>query len=589
MQDHLATHVRGGHLQRNGQPTDRLGLLAMARHEECGLAGPRGQPADEGNEMQRSRVPWQGFERKDLHDVVNADLSIRMSFEAATNEEPMQHRCFGHGARRYTARVLATLALAGVWPAGPAALPRADAAEGRRLPATGVASPFHVKVPGRDDRFSVLAVAGCRYRLEARGDTLTRPVLAVGRVGEDPFVKADAGPDSTVARLEWDAVRDEALDVRVGGFSAMVGRGTVAWTTLGPEDAPTEAHRRHLVAGEEHARVGELLIGEANDWIVAAEPGVAYQITPTEGTAGRVRLLLHASGAASPASPLRDSEEGPLSTLPLAPLRFLGPHLAPEGVEGGAATSLRLEVRGLFDGGGTYGLRMRRLVEGETVDPEGATLRAPEPAAVLEQPPGCTFRAGPGDLALLHLPHAPDNPHFVLVQRGNSWIAADELGQQQRARTHYHAALAWFRPWRAGTFRFAGVLGPVEEGTLQLLDRSTLGGAPIHLGTGVDPEVRVRLSKTWTLTGLGACMPGWDYLFALRGAGSTAGMRVIAPDGRVLATRTGGAGATWSPGIGPTLRFRAAVPGIYRLEARATKSLVVAAVLRHAEESRDKR
>ena len=439
---------------------------------------------------------------------------------------------------------------------------------------------LEIKRPGEALTYEIIALSGCRYRLEVRGETLRRSVLEVGRQGEEPFVRVTAG-DDLVARHIWQAVRDERLLVRVSGLSAFTGSAHLRFATLGPGDKPTVPHRRVLVPDEEAARVGELMLGESNTWDLAVEPGVAYQITPTEGSAGRVRLrVLGADDAV-----LGDSEQGALAMRPLPPVRFLVPDPLPAATDAGAP--LRLDVRGTFDGGGSYGLKLRRLDEDETIDPPAVDLPEPEPSAILAEGPVPVVRARPGDLVLVNIPQAAENPYIVQRKRGTRWVSADGLGQEQRARTHYDAGMTWFRPYHAGTYRFIGIRGPAPSADVQLLDRAELGGAPIHMGTGVDPEVKAKLARDWKLVALGACMPGWDYLFVLRGAPQSGiSMRVVGPDGSVVGTRGAYGAGTFSPGLGPTLRFEAKKPGIYRLEARDKKGRLVVAMLRHAEERR---
>lgn len=463
-----------------------------------------------------------------------------------------------------------------------AVLEAAPARGPRRIQADGRPIAFEVATPGADSAFEIVAVSGCRYRLQVRGTTLRRPVLTLAREGEEPLARVTAEA-TTSAEHVWQAIRDERLVVRVGGLSAMTGQGTLSFATLGVGDLPTRPHRRVLLPGEERARVGELLLGEENTWDLAVAPGVAYQVTPTEGTAGRVRLLLRGEDG----SVLADSEVGALSERPLPPLRFVAPAPLPDVGAERADAPLRLAVRGTFDGGGSYGLTLRPLVEGETVEPPPIGRPEPEPSAILDDGPTPVVRAERGDLVLVHVAEARGNPYFVQMLRGTRWQPAEGFGQQQRARTHYESGMTWFRPYHAGTYRFVGLLGPAPSADVMLLDRAELGGAPIHMGTSADPEVKVQLDKTWRLTALGACMPGWDYLFVLRGAPSSGvGMRVIGPDGRPVAQRAAFGAGTWSPGLGPTLRFRAKEPGIYRLEGRDPKGRVVAALLRHAEDRR---
>lgn len=449
-----------------------------------------------------------------------------------------------------------------------------------RLQADDRPLTFEIGRPGESQTFEIVALSGCRYRLEVRGVTLPRSVLALGRKGEEPFARVTSD-DERVARHVWQAVRDERLLVRVQGLSAFTGKAELRFATLGPGDVPTVAHRRVLVPDEETARVGELLLGEVNTWDLAVEPGVAYQVTPTEGSAGRVRLRILGLEDAV----LGDSEQGALALRPLPPVRFVAPDPLPPAADAGAP--LRLEVRGTFDGGGSYGVKLRRLEEGETVDPPQLLVTEPEPSAVLVEGPVPVVRARPGDLVLVNIPEAAENPYFVQMKRGDRWVGAGGMGQEQRARTHYDAGMTWFRPYHAGTYRFIGIRGPAPTADVQLLDRAELGGAPIHMGTGVDPEVKAKLTRDWKLVALGACMPGWDYLFVLRGAPqSGVSMRVVGPDGKVVGTRGAYGAGTYSPGLGPTLRFEAKRPGVYRLEARDKKEHLVAALLRHAEDRR---
>jgi hypothetical protein len=175
-------------------------------------------------------------------------------------------------------------------------------------------------------------------------------------------------------------------------------------------------------------------------------------------------------------------------------------------------------VRGLLDGGGTYGLRMRRLEEGQGVEAPAVEPAAPVERGVLAGQPGA-FQAGPGDLAVLFVPLSPVGTQVVQVRRGERWVQLEDVGRGGSARSQENALLVWFQPYYPGTYRFLPVPAPPpSDPELLLLERASLGGAPIHMGTGVDPTVRARLASGWTQVALGVCMPGWDYLLVCVGA-----------------------------------------------------------------------
>ena len=455
----------------------------------------------------------------------------------------------------------------------PAAAVRA--ADVSPLAANGKPRSFEIKGAGGSQTFVFPAISGCRYRITATPGTLPRPLLALGHWKADPFARADARENGKTVVHVFDCEKDGRMAVAVSGFSAQTGDGTIRVETLDGKDRPTRPHRRVLwVRAGDRARVGNLLIGEANTWDLDVEAGEAYQIEPTVGSAGRVRLKVFAGETL-----LGDSEATGLALRPHPPVRFRVPKPDPEAPK---PVPLTLEVRGGFDGGGDYGLRMRKLQPGETVAPAMPDVPPTPPAQQLE---GAfpTFRAGPGDLALLYLPDATHNPHRVQVLRGTQWVHVKDRGQGASARTHQWRGMNWFRPYSAGTFRFIGARGFTPPGAkLELFRRKDLGGVPIHLGTGVDPEVRIRAHKKWTLTGLGACMPGWDYLFVAVGApGNGVAMRVVGPDGKVVAKR-GYSGRTYVADTGPSLRFQPKAPGLFRLEVRSRKKRVIACLLRHA-------
>ena len=78
--------------------------------------------------------------------------------------------------------------------------------------------------------------------------------------------------------------------------------------------------------------------------LVVVEPGEAYQIEPTAGSAGRVRLKVFAGETL-----LGDSEATALAQRPFPPVRFKAP---PVDEATGKRAAVKLEVRGGFDGGG---------------------------------------------------------------------------------------------------------------------------------------------------------------------------------------------------------------------------------------------
>ena len=473
-------------------------------------------------------------------------------------------------------------------PAAAATLPtassRADASP-RRLRANGNPAPVHITSAGARVPLVLTAIAGCEYRVRARGGTLARPTLHFFRHGEElPSFEVDAGPDSSIAQRVWQALADERWRVEVGGFSASSGTATVTYETLGPGGARIHAHRRVLTARDATARVGALFIGEDNIWSLALSAGKAYEIVPNRGSAGRVRLQVIDDAERV----IADSETGALHVQAYPPVRFRAPDpLPPHGLlDPKGPSGLRLRVRGLFDGGGSYGVRLRRLDDDIDIDPAPAPLPEPPAGELLASTPWVKFRAGPGDLALLHLPTQSDNPHYVQMQRGNQWVRTETLGEVRRARSHHQSGLMWFRPYYGGTYRFVGVRGPTAT-EFTLLRRERLAGAPLLLGTGEDPQVSLRLRGGWQLAGVGGCMPGWDYLFALTGAPNRGvAMRVVGPEGKSVATRSAFGGMSYSPGYGPTLRFRAKRAGMYRLEAKSRKTVTVRALLRHAESNR---
>ena len=465
-------------------------------------------------------------------------------------------------------------------------LPTAHAAE-PRLSAAGKTRRFEVEVAGGRATFQFVAIAGCRYRLTATPGTLTRPQLDVGRYEEEPFAQVDAGASGQPAVYVWDAEGDQRMQVCVRGFSAQVGDGRIKLETLGPDDKPVKAHQRFLWPGLERARVGDLLLGHVNEWELVVEPGVGYEIHATQGSAGRVQLRV----LGWQDEELGNSSNAALSWVAWPPVRFVAPAKpAPEPLKKGKKrprktkrpAAIRLEVKALLDGGGTYGVKMRRLEDGEAVGGEPV----PPPAAVERGPVDGqpqTFRAGPGDVGIVYVPSSPQRTQIVEMLRGETWVQVGDMGLQGSARSQEQALIAWFRPYYPGTYRFRPMPAPPpSEPRLMLHDRTTLGSAPMHMGTGADPQVRARLAPKWTLVGLGVCMPGWDYLYVCVGAPEQGvAMRVRDHTGKTISTRKAG-DRTISPGLGPSLRFKAPRAGVYRLEAKGSRKRIVKPLLRRA-------
>ncbi len=448
---------------------------------------------------------------------------------------------------------------------------------------------FDVKVAGGSARFVFTVKAGCRYRLTVERGTLARGVLELGRPDEEPFTVEDVKDEKHVHT--WHAQRDAILQARIKGFSASTGDGRVGIAVLDPDDKPMSKHRRYLgVTKEDQALVGEMLVGEPNLWYLAVEVGCVYEIKPTTGSAGRVqlRVLDWADQVVA------DSEQGGVAWVARPPLRFrVPPKPAPEAEDPKkrkrkkSVPAMRLEVRGVFEGGGTYGLRMRKLADDAEIEMPAVT-----PPAAVERGSVegvlTTFNAGPGDLAMVYVPHSPDIGQLVQVKRGDTWVNIDaiggeDVGRQKGARSPEDALTRWFQPYYPGTYRFVSVpMQPRTKPQLFLMDRADLGGAPIHMGTGSDPSPRAKIGKTWRLVGLGVVMPGKDYLFVcVYAPDQGVAMRVRTQDGKTIRSRSAGA-LTISPGLGPSLRFKVPRPGIYRLEAKSARTRIVRPLLRRA-------
>ncbi len=507
-----------------------------------------------------------------------------------------------HGRRTYRARaVLPIAALVALL-----LLPAVRAHAGPdTLRASGTPRRFEIKVAGGSATFRFSQVAGCRYRITAEAGTLPRPILQVGRADEEPLVRVDAGTTGKPAVHTYVAEKDILMEVRVSGFSAQVGKGRVFLQVLGPGDKPVKTHRRFLAVGGERAGVGELLVREPNRWQLVVEEGKAYEASSTRGSAGPVRMrVIDWHGKV-----IADSRDGAAAWVAYPPVRFRVPSKVkppapvdpapPVGKKSGkkSGTTRRkkkrkplvglgamwLEVSAQLDGGGTYGVKLRELGVDEEVTADEVPAPAPVEPGLIEGEPK-TFRAGPGDLALVYFPKSLNSTQRIEMLRGKRWVHVGDSGLQGAARSQENAGITWFRPYYPGTYRFRTMgVPPRSAPETSLHDRAALGSAPIHMGTGVDPTVRARLTSSWSLVGLAVCMPGWDYIYVCVFAPDQGvAMRVTDANGKVLRTRPA-AGRTISPGLGPSMRFKVSSPGVYRLEARNARGRVVRPLLRRAQ------
>jgi hypothetical protein len=413
---------------------------------------------------------------------------------------------------------------------------------------------LEVRSPGVQVVFETAVVAGCRYRARVELKTLPRALLEVGPRGGTLY-ESDTGQDAST-EIEWYADLDGAFEARVKGFSAHTGRARLRLETLGPDGEPVAAHRRFLATTTALAQHGDLAIGEPDRWDLVVVPGRAYRLTTQPGSAGRVSLrVVGAAGVLA--------EAGPTVGAPYPTLPFLVP-------EDAAVLPLRLEVRGLDSGGGTYAVRLADLPPGPWPEPP------PEPPAVERGlVPGAPLvvRLGAGDVAVLFVPSShPMNPHGISLERDGRWepLSPDPvsvLGARASMRTPEDAALCWFRAYAPGTYRFEEPRP--EEAVVSVHPAEVVTGAPLLLGTEVDALVRAKGGSEWRAIGLGVCMPGWDYLFVAVGPRQSLDMRVRDADGAMLASRgTRGVALTHVAGMGPSLRFRMKAPGLVRLEVK---------------------
>jgi hypothetical protein len=446
-----------------------------------------------------------------------------------------------------------------------------------KLTARGTWRRFDIRSAGSKQDFYFEAIAGCRYRVtvESLGLRMPEMELFIGR-SSTPLETARAPGPEQPATLTWDPELDGPALLRVGGFSAGTGKARIRIETLDWENAVVKAHTRVLGPrrGDEPARVGDLLLGEADLWELHVQPGKAYEIQTRRGTAGGVRLRVLAG---NPEQLLAHSDPWRAAGQHYPIVRFRVP-------TGKAGTNLRLEVEGVWSSAGTYGLVLRSLPPDAALAPE-AGIVAPAVAHRRLDDETYGFELEEGDMAVLWVPAGNRMPQRPVQRKlRGSWVDAQTHGEIARGQRPQIGNFMSFRPHEGGTYRFMGWPGVDEaaEGTtLRLYTREQLGPAPVHMGTGGDPTARARTSSRWRAMGLGICVPGITYLFVLqpeRTAG--VGMRVVTLDGQVLARRpASGHALAFSPGYGPSLRFQVSRPSVVRLEARGGKR-VVAALLR---------
>jgi hypothetical protein len=305
-------------------------------------------------------------------------------------------------------------------------------------------------------------------------------------------------------------------------------------------------------------------------------PGRSYEVRSTVGTAGRIVLSVRSPDGAVLAS----SEADP---RPFPVLAFAVPDAPPPAPSPASPSpspppraprppSPVLVVRGVGGAGGTYGVR---LVETPRREPDGEPAAAP-PAPVQTGPiPDVPlgFRANPGDVAMLFLPSAHrHDPHVLEAREGDAWVPVPREGVSihgERAAAHMASgtdALVVFRAHRAGEYRFVTAV-PSAEPVLRVHPAERAGGAPILLGTNLDPTVLARARPGYRTIGLGVAVAGRDYLFVAAGGGvRDLALRVVGMDGKVIAQRGTGMLASQVPGVGPSMRFRLREPAVVRLE-----------------------
>ncbi len=465
------------------------------------------------------------------------------------------------------------------------------AESGRRLATDGSWTALKIEAPGDKQSFGFEQRSGCRYRMTVEPQTLTRPVvdLAFGEMPPQRFGAPERGQPAVHA---WDAEGTRLVWAEVSGFSAMTGTARIKVESLGPDGAPQKKPEPWLGVTAENARMGDLTLGEVERWPLVVEPGQAYLIEPTRGSAFGVLLRVVSADGQELAKSLRP-------WLPFDELRVRAPPeltLPPPSPPGSPPPEIPLtapwgppllEVRGLAGCGGTYGLRLSLLPEDEPLHaPPSQPPPAVERGPLAGEPLG--FRVNPGDVALLFSPKGPSAMAVASVERQLSadWEALGPEVPVGTLRSQEGDHMACFRAEQSGAYRFVPFpAGSAANARPLLFAGEELGGAPVLLGLATDPRVRAKVGPAWRTVGLAVVVPGFDYLFVAEGApGAGVAMRVRTPDGKTLASRPAqGDAQTFAAGLGPSLRFRAAAVTLLRLEVQAKgKGHTLLALLRRA-------
>ena len=462
------------------------------------------------------------------------------------------------------------------------------AESGRRLATDGSWTALKIEAPGDKQAFGFEQRSGCRYRMTVEPQTLARPVvdLAFGEMPPQRFGAPERGQSAVYA---WDAEGTRLVWAEVSGFSAMTGTARIKVESLGPDGAPQKKPEPWLGVTAENARMGDLMLGEVERWPLVLEPGRAYRIEPTRGSAFGLLLRVVTSDGRELAKSLRP-------WLPFDELRLRAPPEPPlpePGPPGSPIPEIELlgppllEMRGLAGCGGTYGLRLSLLPDDEPlVAPPSPPLAAVERGPLDGERLG--FRVNPGDVALLFSPQGPSAMAVASVQRqvGALWEALGPEVPVGTLRSQEGDHMACFRAEQPGTYRFEPFpVGSAANARPLLFAGEELGGAPLLLGLATDPRVRAKVGSAWRTVGLAVVVPGFDYLFVAEGApGAGVAMRVRGTDGKVLASRPAhGEALTLAAGLGPSLRFKAAAVTLLRLEVQAKgKGQTLLALLRRA-------
>lgn len=454
------------------------------------------------------------------------------------------------------------------------------AAAARLLPADGKWLGLKVEAPGDKVTFGMPLRAGCRYRITVEPQTLTRPVIDLSLA--DGTAQRFGSPErGQPAVYEWDAESTNVAPVEVSGFSALTGTARIRLEALGPDGRPQAKPEPWLAPGGERGRVGDLLLGEAERWILVVEPGKAYELEPLRGGAHGVALRVLGAGGAEIARSLRP-------WLGYAALRFRVPPPPPPGEPAPMApaspTRTLLEVRGMGGCGGTYGLKLRLLPDDAPLSEPPSQPPAPVEAGLVAGE-ALAFRANPGDVALLYTPRGPGTLMSSRAARqvGSGWVELPPEAPLHTLRTQEGDHMACLRVEEPGTYRFLPFpAGSARDAVPQLVAGADLGGAPLLLGVVTDPRVRAKAGASWKTVGLGLAVPGFDYLFVAEGAPNEGvALRVRGLNDKTLAARpASGEALPMVAGMGPSLRFRVASIGLHRLEVRGAGQLVVAVMRR---------